>query len=405
MGFLESLWEGTIGGLAESTLDSLGASRHGRDQVVNQENALEQMRVQNQYAVENWQNQFKQTNEEFDRRYNLYQSPRALVRQYNEAGLNPAVALSGGSAGFGGVGSAVNPSSVPISHGSVVGHGSVSDSRPSDYIDALSRLKLSEAQSTEIFELLKGKLRQQDDAHDMQSALLFAQRWQNEMNNLYGSEERARKLTNLVYEGISLLMQGKESEAGYKFIEAKTTLAHDEHLKNKEELPRVGLQLDALIGMWKKMGGYYQSAGAYQSAQAQTENDLREFRSTILNNEAQLSSDTLQSKIDEIINQSKASDVLPENARIALEIAKKENNLYYARAILGMVTDAISTVLTVRTGGRIANAMEVRNDIQKRVQDYNETNGVTEKVTDTFDKKGHIKSRVHSYQRQRGSKR
>lgn len=127
-----------------------------------------------------------------------------MVKQYNEIGLNPAGMLQAGQSGFGNIGAAVNPTPVSMSHGSTVGHGSVSDSKSADYIDALSRMKLNEAQTQEIYSLLKGKIREQDDAHNIQGAVLFAKNFENQLNQLYGSEERARKLTNLVYEGISL---------------------------------------------------------------------------------------------------------------------------------------------------------------------------------------------------------
>lgn len=62
--FLNDIWQSTIGGAVDTTADSLGLSRHGRDQVVNQENALRQMEVQNEYARQNWNEQFQKTNED-----------------------------------------------------------------------------------------------------------------------------------------------------------------------------------------------------------------------------------------------------------------------------------------------------------------------------------------------------
>ena len=199
MGLIDSLGAGLVINAIGAAVDSLGLSSHGRDQVVSQENQRELLALQNQYNQENFDRQFAAENAEFDRRYQQYQSPQALVRQYSEAGLNPSAVLAGGKAGFGGVGSAVNPSSVSVPAVSPSAPMQTSQKDSADYIDAISRLKLNDAQQEEIFQLLRGKLREQDDTHKWQSVLTAQKLFEYELDKKYGDDKRANEIANLVH--------------------------------------------------------------------------------------------------------------------------------------------------------------------------------------------------------------
>ena len=390
-----------LNGVLDATMDSLGLSPHGRDQYVSQNNQRDLMALQNHYNREMFDYQFEQENAEFDRRFNQYQSPAALVKQYSEAGLNPAALMQNGSTGFGGVGSAVNPTGVSVAPTSPSAPMSQSSKSSTDYIDALSRLKLNDAQSEEIFQLLSGKLREQDDQHSWQLLLQFQQKFENELLQKYGDAERGQQVANLVQEGLLLKMQSKESDAYSKLLQAKKLLAEDEHKFNDVKFPKYGLYLDALIQSLRSESSRNYSESSYNSALAKTENAMRGFRLMLIDNEVQLSSKTLQANIDNIINEGKRSGYLPDLAEQELEMAKKENNMYYAKEIIGLIMQGFEAAMYARTGGRIATAMEVRNSIEKRIQDFKESNPVREKVVDTFDKGGRRVGQTHSYQRNR----
>lgn len=405
MGFLDVLLNAVGLGAVESTLDSLGMTQHGRDQYVSQANQRELLAIQNRYNQENFDRQFAAENQEFDRRYNQYQSPQALVRQYSEAGLNPSVVLSSGQSGFGQIGSAVNPSPVSVPSLSSPSPMLISQRDSNDYIDALSRMKLNDAQKDEIYALLKGKLREQDDTHKWQSVLSAQKAFEFELDKKYGDNKRAQEIANLAQEGLVLYMQGQESAANAKFLKAKEMLADDEHKFNQVKYPKYNLYLDAIMQAIKSETSRNYSEASYSTSLANTENALRGFRLQLIDNEVTLSDKTLQSNIDKIVNEGKKSAFLPDIAEQELEMAKKENNMYYAKAILSIITDAVGTAMYARTGGRVATAMEIRNTIAERVQQYKESHPVTERVVDTFGKNGRQTGRTHSYSRSRPSKK
>ena len=68
-----------LNGVLDATFDSLGLSPHGRDQYVSQNNQRDLMALQNRYNREMFDYQFEKENAEFDRRFNQYQSPAAIL--------------------------------------------------------------------------------------------------------------------------------------------------------------------------------------------------------------------------------------------------------------------------------------------------------------------------------------
>lgn len=403
LGFVEDVLPVTfVTDLYESTADSLGLTRHGRDQVVAQNNSKELMALQQQYHQENFDREFSAANAEYDRRYLAYQTPQAQVQQLSRAGLSPAVMVQHGGAGFSPASSlqpstpspaSISPGPQNVSNNSrVVGL---------EYLDAMSKMKLNDAQRQEILDLLKGRMREQDDQHNLALTIQAQKEWNLALDKAYGHDERANKLANLVNEGLLLYMQHKESEANAKFLQAKTQVATDEHLLNEQQRPLLKLYLEALTQAARaKSSADYAQAG-YYSALSQTENALREYTVEINKNDATLSSKTLNASIDKVVAEAKAAGMLPEQVEVALEKARKENNLYYVKEIVGMIGTAVGVGAQVYTGGKIAGAMNVRNKLQADFQEWQMNNDVSETVVDTYNRSGKPVGRKHTYSTKR----
>lgn len=393
-----------VGDAIQAVGDSLGLTQHGRDQYVNQQNQRDLMDLQNQYNREMFNYQFQQENAEFDRRYDRYQSPQSMVRQYSEAGLNPSALVGSRGAGLGGASGSLNAPVPNVGNLSVASQPNPSSTNFMDYLDAASKLKLNTAQKDEIYALLQNKMREQDDQHQLASIMKLQQTWQYTLDKAYGSDERAQKLANLAEEGLVLYLQGQEAAANSKFLEAKKILANDEHVLNHQQLPLLKLYLEAMImGTHAKASADYAQSGYYRALSA-TENAIREFNVNLSRNEATLSSETLNSRVDEIISKAKAAKILPQQVEVELEKAKKENNIYYIRAIIDMISEGVSTVGMFYGPAKIGKAMDVRNSIEAEYKKFMMENNVEEHVVDKFSKTGKLQTRTHSYGRRRPQK-
>ena len=315
---------GSVMSAFDAGLDSIGASQHGRDQYVSQENQRELLAIQNQYNQENFDRQFAAENAEFDRRYQQYQSPQALVRQYSEAGLNPSAVLAGGKAGFGGVGSAVNPTSPSVPSVSPSSPMGVSGKSSPDYIDALSRMNLNEAQTSEIYSLLLGKLREQDDTHKWQGVLTAQKMFEYELDKKYGDDKRANEIANMVQDGLLKYMQGQEAAANALFLKAKEMLAYDEHKFNQVKYPKYGLYLDAMI-QGARAQAAKDLASAFESRQHGALYVSEKDAQDIANN---LSKDTYDSRLKEMLSDYQSKDKANEaNYQKAIDMLNKYETL------------------------------------------------------------------------------
>lgn len=319
MSLLDSLF-GFILSPIEATEDSLGMSQHGRDQYISQANQRELLAIQNRYNQENFDRQFAAENQEFDRRYNQYQSPQALVRLYSEAGLNSSAVLGSGQSGFGQIGAAVNPSPVSVPSSSSPSPMQISQKSASDTIDALSRMKLNEAQKDEIYELLKGKLREQEDTHKWQSVLTAQKAFEFELDKKYGDNKRAQEIANLAQEGLVLYMQGQESAANAKFLKAKEMLAEDEHKFNDIKYPKYGLYLDAMIQAIRAQAVESSAKAGEASANAAVLREEKRIRSVAADIKEGASANELKSVIDDLIAKSAISE--EQYAKALVEIMK-----------------------------------------------------------------------------------
>lgn len=400
----ESLWSSTVGGMLDSSMDSLGATRHGRDQYVNMENQRELMALENQYHQQNFDREFAMQNAEFNRRYNQFESPSAQMRMYADAGLNPSALVQKSGAGFM-PSPATNASSV--SPAAVVAPSSApaGESKSAvDYLDALSRMKLSDAQSREIIDLLKGKMREQDDAHEIAGNIVAYKQIQNQIYKTYGENKEAAIVANLIEEGQTEYFKGQYYAANKKYLDALEVCANDEHAKNEKELPLLRMYIWSLIQSNHAKSTADISQAGYYSALAETENALREFKKTLMGNEVKVSNDTLQASIDEIIAQSKAAKILPKQMEVDLQKAIKENNIYYLREIVGILEDGISSVGAIYGPWKVGKALSVRNKIESDYKQWMMDNKVTEKITDSYNSKGKMTGRIHSYGRRRPQK-
>ena len=326
MGLIDSLGAGLVINAIGAAVDSLGLSSHGRDQVVSQENQRELLALQNQYNQENFDRQFAAENAEFDRRYQQYQSPQALVRQYSEAGLNPSAVVSGGKAGFGGVGSAVNPSSISVPSVSASAPMQTSQKDSADYIDALSRLKLTDAQQEEIFQLLRGKIREQDDTHKWQSVLTAQKLFEYELDKKYGDDKRANEIANLVQQGLVMYMQGQESYANAKFLQAKEMLSQDEHKFNQVKYPKYGLYLDAMI-----QGARAQAAKDFAGAEeSKARTEFQEFTNKMRN---KFSKEEYVSYVNKLVSDGLLSKADGEEAKRRLSILDDARSSLFGKTL------------------------------------------------------------------------
>lgn len=392
-----------IGDWFAGTADMFGMTRHARDQRIEMANQEYLMKLENQYHQENFDREFAAENAEFDRRYNEYQSPQAMVHQYNQAGLNASALYQKGNGGFS-VSPAMQPSSPSPAAVVAPAKSAPTPTNSVDLLNDISRMELNNAQRDEIFALLKGKMREQDDAHELAEIMKAQQSFTLQLDKIYGNDERANKLANLIQEGLTLYLQGKESEKNVKFLEARTILADDEHVLNRQQLPLAKLYLEALIKATKAKASADYSQANYYRALSETEDACREFNLEVLRNEASLSSETLSSRVDEIISKAKAAKILPEQVQVELEKAKKENNLYYVREIVSMVAEGVGVAGQFYAAGKIGKAMNVRNEIQQKFNDWMQENNVTEKMTDTYNSKGKRTGTIHTYGRRRPQK-
>lgn len=383
------------GDAATSFSDLLGLSRHSQDMMYNYGVQKQLLELQNQYYQRNWQMQFDATNKEFDRRYQQYESAAARVSDLAKAGLNPAVLMQNGNTGFGGVSPAGNAVLPSVPHSAVPSMPLPSQSGFSDNLDAISKMKLSEAQSEEIFQLLKGRLRAQDDEHRLQTSLVVARDFENELNQLYGSDERAQHLNNMVYEGLLLYLRGDESAANKKLLDAKVELSQDEHKKNSIEIKNLQRYLDAIILKYGRESQYYSAAAGYQNALKMSEDEFRsfrkrlyEFQGDILQLEKGRETELYRDKINAQRKELEALGLLPDKVKQEIEHAEKENDWFYIGKILGVAADAAQTYVQYRNGQGIVNQMDVRNQIERDVFEYKKTNNVRETHEQHFDKDG-----------------
>lgn len=401
MGWLDSLGLGAassvLGDVTNWVTDTIGLSRHSRDQMYNEELQKELLSLQNQYYNENWDKQFKATNTEFDRRYNQYESAVARTKDLAKAGFSPAALMQNGNTGFGGVSPAGNAILPSVPHSAVPSMPLPSQSGFSDNLDAISKMKLSEAQSEEIFQLLKGRLRAQDDEHRLQTSLAVAREFENGLNKLYGSDERAQHLNNMVYEGLLLYLRGDESAANKKLLEAKIDLSKDEHQKNSIEIKNLQRYLDAIILKYGRESQYYSAAAGYQNALKMSEDEFRsfrkrlyEFQGDILQLEKGRETELYRDKINAQRKELEALGLLPDKVKQEIEHAEKENDWFYIGKILGVAADAAQTYVQYRNGQGIVNQMDVRNQIERDVFEYKKHNNVRETHEQHFDKDGNF---------------
>lgn len=95
IGGIASGASGVLGSIIDSISGAVNAKKqrqHDKDMAaLNQQNILEQMEVQNQYQIDQWN------------RENAYNDPSAVAERYREAGINPRAAFGQGSAGGAGI--------------------------------------------------------------------------------------------------------------------------------------------------------------------------------------------------------------------------------------------------------------------------------------------------------------
>lgn len=336
-----------FGDIISTPFDMLGLSRHSRDQQIEQQNQQYLMALQDQYYDEN----FAAENEEWQRRYDETQSPDAKAREYRKIGINPSAMLQNGNGGF--PQTSVQPSSppnvTPPSQGQIYQGG-----YNTDLLGDIAKMELNEAQKDEIYSLLKGKLREQEDAHELAQIMRAQKEFTLGLDKVYGSDERANKLANLVQEGLVLYLQGQESEKNAKFLEAKTILSNDEHVLNKQQLPLLKLYLEALIQATKAKA----VESSARASEALSSSKVNVANAYVLENEGRIravaadvaeygKADRLKTEVDELWAKRAISQEQYKEACLKIARLDKLLDAYHSNENKVKVDAAIENVLDI----------------------------------------------------------
>lgn len=364
---------------------------------------------QRQWAVEDyqtqirdqdriWQERFNAENEEYNRR--ILEGPSMQVQGLRAAGVNPAAGFTSGS-GLS-LPQVSSPSvSVPSSSVAVGGAPSTASSPPRstvflDIIQSLRELGQTArdgVMSYDTLNMLGANLSGKLSDNMLKDALVDYQYMANEVYRTFGSKEKATSILRDISESLLAASQGNKEEAMTMYYNSMSQLTDTQNKKEQEALPfiskwwqanieqmsagTVKLRQDVRTGQAQEQ--MYQSQGKYYDAIAATEDALRdwkaleaEFGSRLTKNEFIVADSTTQQRMNKIVNESVASDMLPEQMATALEKAHKENDWYEVNQILGIAQTGIE-VYKAKNGGRIADAMDVRNELEDDWYNYQKT--------------------------------
>lgn len=99
--------------------------------------------------------------------------------------------------------------------------------------------------------------------------------------------------------------------------------------------------------------------------------------------------------------------LLPSQLETQLELAQKENNLYYYKEILGIGFDFLQSIISLRGVGRLSDIADAKQRQAQTDADFKEwmkENNVYETDTYQYDSKGKVKSRTRHFARKRKMK-
>lgn len=360
-------------------------------------------------------------------------SPERMVKRLLKAGISPSVLFGNGGNPLGNASSApsVHGSSVPSSV-SMPSGSSAAVGWPSQFGDTIAKMlssiggyRLNSQEADKIKELLpmmvdKGIL----DVQQMQEQV-FSQQLENYVKNEV-KDVRIKQYTqdwlnSLQDYYLKLVTEDKfNAEVEFQRLLNKGQLISNEtndfQLKYmlRQQLINLRTQNKVLlseIGVNQSETRRNDSVANYNNALARTENDMREWRvmseryGAYLNkNQFTVLDGTTQQRMNRIVNETLASELLPEQVRVDLEKARKANDWYEVNQILGIVDTGVSAYSAYKGAqnqGFYAQEMQVRNEINSRYNEYLQNNDVNETRTYQLDGKGHVKSSTTTYSRRR----
>lgn len=373
-----------------------------------------------------WQDRFNKENEEYNRR--ILEGTSMQVKGLQAAGVNPAAAFSSGSGlSLPAVQSPNTPA--PSSFAGAGGSPSMiaSPSSETKFLDILQSIRaLGETAkdgvlSYDTLSMLGANLKGKLTDNQLKESIKDFQLMSNEVYKVFGRSEKGSEIMRNVTQSLLNASQGKKEEALEGYYKSMDELTKTTNKKEQEILPFISqwwqssiklmdantrsANQDVLTG--RAQAHYYHSAANEQDALAATEDALREWREMsakysayIDKNEFTVLDGTTRNRMNKIVNESLASDVLPDQMRVDLERAKKDNDWYTVRQLLGIADRGIE-VYKARNGGRMVSAMEVRNEIEDR---YNRYLQDTYDYTDSYDTYTPQGNKLHVTRHQRAKR-
>lgn len=330
----------------ETTMDSLGITRHGRDMVHQEAMAREQM---------NWQSQENQKNRDFsmemynlqrdnylkdypelqkmqaDAQFNLWKNQFGVQSQYNSpsaqvardlvAGVNPignGGLIQGSSMNFG----ASQMSPPPMIQGSPLGGTASPVGIPQGMSEGLMRDLggfIKDMSQADVNKETIEKLAAEVDKFLAEKDLIDSQRSFQEMKNgvyqVLGYTRETKEIINLVKEAYQAEATGDNMLAGKKFNEANKELVDSERKINEERLPWVSKILKSEYD--RNMSEYKRNLA--QADEAIAAKDLKESQikwqdfENILK-EQETSPEVLKSRLVALVNEAEAKGQISRSA-------------------------------------------------------------------------------------------
>lgn len=321
--------------------------------------------------------------------YEQYQSPQAIAQQLAQAGLNPS-AMSGsiGSPSMPSVPSGGSSSSVSAPHleneGLALGQGIESIAKAAS---SFAGANAQDAQAKETRTLLQDKLNQLVLQNNGQELYNAKQDWDNYIAQKFGESEAGAKLNDLTADAYVKYSQGDNLGALSNLHFIQSLIASEELGIKKEERANIGMMLlkqlsllDSQINLNNELAATEPSkrsanygSAALDRANADTINAIRQdvvrYQKAIANikdTEDFVSNNTAWNNVQMSLWELRQAQLIPEQIEAAIERAKKDNNWYEVKVLLGMIdtgVKAYGAYKGAKTGQGYVNAQDVRNKI------------------------------------------
>lgn len=380
LGAIASIGSSLIGGIAgnksvksqnQANLQIAEANNQTQRDIAQQNNQtqIDMMRENNQFSRDMAIEMFNMENQ--------YNSPVEQVKRLQEAGINPAVYFGSGSGTSAGISDASTPSAAgstisPNMPAMVNPHMEAAPPVISGVMDSLSQLvnmslamqqaKKAGAETKTLEALLDPTVKKMIKDIENIEVQTNHQRFMNEMDYLYESNERNYRLKNLIKDLAlkgtqitTLASQGKLAEAQSLLADVERAFTNSRNTELKTRMPYIVPTLQAQIDVYKAQEEEARAGAQEKRAQAgvlrQEERRLVDtYQSFIDEFDAKSGKEVLsfarelatqKAQIASIINQSEKTETEKETAIQQLdqayqlaELARKENSTFYARQFI-----------------------------------------------------------------------